>query len=165
MATSKWSLEDHTTIIRDELSRTDSKSATLVGLAGIAAVYASGANPPGAGALPRILAFLAALAFTASLLVVLLAVLRPHIDGGGWCRYASLPIDHIVHLSTHDEQPAARSGDCPTPGHMIAAQDLSSTARLARRKFIWIQLSIDLMAIGTVLLVASRFPALLACAV
>ncbi|HEX9354689.1 MAG TPA: hypothetical protein VF933_12855 [Streptosporangiaceae bacterium] len=49
-------LEEGFSTIRSELGRVDSKSATLGGLAGIAAVYASGLGHGGGPLPPRILA-------------------------------------------------------------------------------------------------------------
>ncbi len=162
MATTKWNPQDHIAATRDELTRTDSKSSTLVGLAGIAAVYASAASPAGAPVFTRILAFLAALAFTASLLTVLLGVVRPKLGNAGWLRYVNVPVDHLQHLARHGVQLAANDGGSPASAHEIEAEDLSSVTKLTRRKFAWMQLSVDLMAAGIVLLIVSRFPALLA---
>ncbi|HMH91887.1 MAG TPA: hypothetical protein VK586_12495, partial [Streptosporangiaceae bacterium] len=63
------------------------KCSTLAGLAGAAAAFTASQAAGHTPLAMRAITAAAGLAFTAAVLVLLVAVLRPRLGPAGWCRY------------------------------------------------------------------------------
>lgn len=140
--------------VRGELSRVDSKCATLAGLAGVAAAFTTTHADHGP-LVVRAVAAVSGLAFTAAVLV-LLAVLRPRLGTRGFCLYATLTPAQISTLFGA----GALDGRVRTPGgevsiQQLPADDLHTLSQIARRKYKHLRLAVDLMAAGVGLLTAA----------
>jgi hypothetical protein len=139
--------------VRGELARIDSKCATLAALTGAAAVYAAGQAGRGPVA-ARAATALAGLVFGASVLVLLLTVLRPRLGTSGFCRWARLSADEI----RGGWRDAAEGVTGQRTAHAADAQDaetLRALSVIAVTKYRRLRLAVDLAAAGVVLLGAA----------
>jgi hypothetical protein len=142
--------------VRGELARVDSKCATLAALAGAAAAYAAGQAGHGPAAARAVVAF-AGVAFAATVLVLLLTVLRPRLIGAvGFCRWADLSAGEI---SEHARQRAAARLRGPDRARAADAEALRVLSVLTRAKYQRLRLAVDLAAAGVMLLAVAAIAA------
>jgi Pycsar effector protein len=149
-----WNLSEELAAVRAELARVDAKCATLAALAGAAAAFTATQAAHGPLAV-RAAAAAAGLAFTAAVLVLLLAVLRPRFGGSGFCRYAALSQLAIRDLARYGWTDDVQHGRPRLEAHVLGPSDLSVLSKLAYAKYRRLRLAVDLMSAGVALLAAA----------
>ena len=147
-------LSEELAAVRGELGRVDAKCATLAGLTGAAAAFTA-AQAAGQGPVAARAATVAAgLAFTASALVLLLAVLRPTLGTAGFCRWAVLSTAEIESRAARRED-AERAGgpstiDAGRAARADAAELLRVLSVITVTKYRRLRVAVDLAAAGVV---------------
>jgi hypothetical protein len=141
---------------RGELGRVDAKCATLAGLTGAAVAFTAAQAAGQAPVIVRAMTAVAGLAFAASALVLLLAVLRPALGHIGFCRWAVLSTREIESRAKEQDD-AGRTGGVPAieaaqAARVDAAESLRVLSVIAVTKYRWLRLAVDLAAAGVVLL-------------
>lgn len=144
--TATVNVHDHVKDLTAQIARCDSKASLLLALIGtsLAGILAAASNtrPPAPAVVVGVLG--AGLLLTATLL--LLAVVRPNLNGPGWPRWPEMT-DNELHSALTAE---------------ARLDEARSLARLARRKFRFVQAAVDCTRAGIgVLTVAGVLAAVL----
>jgi hypothetical protein len=156
-------LDSEVAAVRGELARIDAKCATLAGLTGAAAAFTA-AQAAGHGPVAtRAVVVAAGLAFTGSVLVLLLAVLRPTLGTAGFCRWAVLSAGEIQARAKNWDG-TQRTGGVPAmeaahAARADAAELLRVLSVIAVTKYLRLRLAVDLAAAGAALLTVSAVTA------
>jgi len=135
------------------------KCSTLAGLAGAAAAFTASQAAGHTPLAMRAITAAAGLAFTAAVLVLLVAVLRPRLDPAGWSGMWAMTDEQAGHLAEHGRH---GSPECAVSADDFGPADLLALSRIADAKFRRLRLAVDLLAAGVVLLCAGMLTAVIA---
>jgi hypothetical protein len=148
-------LSEELAAVRGELGRVDAKCATLAGLTGAAAAFTATQAAGHAPVAVRAAAVAAGLAFTASALVLLLAVLRPTLGSAGFCRWAALSAPEIEDCAEkHDDAESTGGIPAVSAARADAAEVLQVLSVITVTKYRRLRVAVDLAAAGVALLAA-----------